>query len=126
MNKRLKWVAFSAILVVLALILLSTPQSKTARRLPTGSTRPSVAIGDNHAVILASDGSLWTWGENGFGWQVLGLGSNVSCDMKLHSVLLGGVILTKPCVCPQVLHGSMRLMGCPEVGATVRGMKPSR
>jgi len=51
---------------------------------------------------------------------------DVSCDMKLHSVLLGGVILTKPCVCPQVLHGSMRLMGCPEVGATVRGMKPSR
>ena len=40
----------------------------------------------------------------------------VSCDMKLHSVLLGGAILTKPCVCPQVLHGGMRLMGCPEVG----------
>jgi len=51
---------------------------------------------------------------------------SVGCDMKLHSVLLGGAILTKPCVCPQVLHGSMRLMGCPEVGATVRGMKPSR
>ena len=50
----------------------------------------------------------------------------VSCDMKLHSVLLGGVILTKPCVCPQVLHGSMRLAGGPGVGATVRGMKPSR
>src|SRR5258708_5157609 len=46
--------------------------------------------------------------------------------MKLHSVLLGGVILTKPCVCPQVLHGSMRLAGGPGVGATVRGMKPSR
>jgi hypothetical protein len=51
---------------------------------------------------------------------------NVSCDMKLHSVLLGGAILTKPCVCPQVPHGSMRLAGGPEVGATVRGMKPSR
>ena len=50
----------------------------------------------------------------------------VSCDMKLHSVLLGGAILTKPCVCPQVLHGSMRLAGGPEVGATDRGMKPSR
>jgi rhodanese-related sulfurtransferase len=50
----------------------------------------------------------------------------VSCDMKLHSVLLGGAILTKPCVCPQVLHGSMRLAGCPEVGAADRGMKPSR
>jgi len=36
------------------------------------------------------------------------------------------VIPTKPCVCPQVLHGSMRLMGGPAVGATVRGVKPSR
>jgi len=54
------------------------------------------------------------------------LTSPVSFDMKLHSVLLGGVILTKPCVCPQVLHGGMRLMGGPGVGATVRGMKPSR
>ena len=50
----------------------------------------------------------------------------VSCDMKLHSVLLGGAILTKPCVCPQVLHGSMRVTGGPGVGATVRGVKPSR
>ena len=50
----------------------------------------------------------------------------VSCDMKLLSVLLGGVILTKPCVCPQVLHGSMRLMGGVRESATVRGVKPSR
>src|SRR5258708_31525400 len=42
MNKRSKWVAFSAILVVLALIFLSTLQSNTARKLPTGSTRPSM------------------------------------------------------------------------------------
>jgi hypothetical protein len=54
------------------------------------------------------------------------LSTIVSCDMKLHSVLLGGVILTKPCVCPQVFHGSMRLAGCGQVAATVRGMKPSR
>ena len=40
----------------------------------------------------------------------------VSCDMKLQSVLLGGAILTKPCVSPQVFHGSMRLGGCPENG----------
>jgi len=50
----------------------------------------------------------------------------VSCDMKLHSVLLGGAILTKPCVCPQVLHGSMRLMGGDREVTTVRGVKPSR
>jgi len=55
------------------------------------------------------------------------LNAVVRCDMQLQSVLLGWMrVLTKPCVCPQVLHGSMRLMGGPEVGATVRGMKPSR
>ena len=59
-------------------------------------------------------------------YKIGGLIHAVSCNMKLYSVLLGGAIQTKPCVCPQVLHGSMRLMGCPEVGATVRGMKPSR
>src|SRR5664279_2397095 len=36
-------------------------------------------------------------------------------DMKLHSILLGGTgFLTKPCVSPQVFHGSMRLAGWAE------------
>jgi hypothetical protein len=44
--------------------------------------------------------------------------------MKLHSVLPGWMkILTRPCVCPQVLHGSMRLMGGDREVTTVRGMK---
>ena len=51
----------------------------------------------------------------------------VSCDMKLHSILLGWMgILTKPCVSPQVFHGSMRLTGYGRVAVTVRGVKPSR
>src|SRR5436309_14633572 len=51
----------------------------------------------------------------------------VSCDMKLHSVLFGWTrVLTKPCVCPQVLHGSVRLPGGGRVATTGRGMKPSR
>ena len=51
----------------------------------------------------------------------------VSCDMKLHSVLLGGKkFLTKSCVSPQVFHGGMRLAGCGRVAVTVRGVKPSR
>jgi len=45
-----------------------------------------VAIGANHGVILASDGSLWTWGETGFGWQVLGLGSNVRTQACLRRI----------------------------------------
>jgi hypothetical protein len=38
--------------------------------------------------------------------------TGVRRDMKLHSVLLGWTgFLTKPCVSPQVFHGSMRLAG---------------
>jgi hypothetical protein len=47
--------------------------------------------------------------------------------MKLHSILLGGSgFLTKPCVSPQVFHGSMRLAGFGRVATTARGMEPSR
>ena len=47
--------------------------------------------------------------------------------MKLDSVLLGWrKFLTKSCVCPQVLHGSMRLTGGDREIATVKGVKPSR
>src|SRR5512140_3465608 len=99
MNKVSRPVAFLTLLVVLALIFLSTPRGKSTQKLPTGSIRPSVAIGDNHGVILASDGSLWTWGERGFGWQVLGLGSNVmtqACllriggETNLANIAVGG------------------------------------
>ena len=48
-------------------------------------------------------------------------------DMKLQLMLLGGSgFLTKPCVSPQVFHGSMRLTGCGRVATTVRGMEPSQ
>ena len=47
--------------------------------------------------------------------------------MKLHSTLLGWIgFLTKPCVSPQVFHGSMRLAGFGRVATTARGMEPSR
>jgi hypothetical protein len=47
--------------------------------------------------------------------------------MKLHSVLPGWTqVLTKPCVSPQVFHGSMRLSGWSRVVPTDRGVKPSR
>ena len=46
--------------------------------------------------------------------------------MKLQSVLLGGAILTKPCVSPQVFLGSMCLAGGGWVAATARGVEPSR
>src|SRR5260370_32665555 len=39
-------------------------------KLPTGSGTHTIAIGVDHGVILASDGSLWTWGETRFSWHV--------------------------------------------------------
>ena len=92
MNRPLKWavVLFLAVILVLALILFTDPRSdhlgQTSRKLPLGPGTPAVALGANHGVILASDGSLWTWGETGFGWQVLGLGSNVRTQACLRRI----------------------------------------
>ena len=49
--------------------------SKPSLKLPTGIGRPAVSLGDSHGVILASDGSLWVWGEEESGWPVLGIGN---------------------------------------------------
>jgi alpha-tubulin suppressor-like RCC1 family protein len=92
MNKPLKWavVLFVASILVLVLVLFSDFSfdrlGQTSWKLPTGTGTPAVAIGGNHGVILASDGSLWTWGETGFCWQVLGLGSNVRTQACLRRI----------------------------------------
>src|SRR5688572_6206474 len=41
-------------------------------QLPTGPFQPAIALASQHGFILASDGSLWSWGENEHGWNVLG------------------------------------------------------
>ncbi len=43
------------------------------QRLPTGNVIPVLAMSDGHGIILATDGSLWTWGEEPLGWPVLGI-----------------------------------------------------
>ena len=47
--------------------------SPLPQRLPTGSVTPELALSDGHGIILAADGSLWTWGEETGGWPVLGI-----------------------------------------------------
>src|SRR6516164_78127 len=88
MSRPTKWAAvILAVIVVFALIILADRFSEhTSWKLPTGTGKPAVAIGANHGVILASDGSLWTWGETGFGWQVLGLGSNVRTQAFMRRI----------------------------------------
>jgi len=83
-------VVFLAVIGGLALILFSSYRLKhpdrTDGNLPTGPGKPAVRIGENHGVSLASDGNLWTWGESGFGWRVLGLGSNVRTQAFLRRI----------------------------------------
>jgi alpha-tubulin suppressor-like RCC1 family protein len=73
MAKRVKWTLLLMFVLLIALALYSS--SKPRLRLPTGTGPAKVALGDSHGVILASDGSLWVWGEEESGWPVLGLGT---------------------------------------------------
>jgi alpha-tubulin suppressor-like RCC1 family protein len=72
MAKRLKWSLFLVFVLLSALVLY--PRLKVRVRLPTGTGRAKVALGDSHGVILASNSSLWVWGEEDSGWPALGLG----------------------------------------------------
>jgi len=66
-------------------------------RLPVGSVKPMIGLAF-HGVILASDGSLWAWGENYGGWPVLGLSEiqtqfclcRIGHDTNWTSVAVGG------------------------------------
>ena len=55
-----------------------TPPRQTGRlKLPTGNATPMIVYSYSRCgVILASDGSLWSWGEERSGWPVLGLANS--------------------------------------------------
>ena len=55
-------------------------------RLPVGNGTPAISLGERHGLILASDGSLWTWGSDLLGWPVLGLGSNQLKSTSLRRI----------------------------------------
>jgi alpha-tubulin suppressor-like RCC1 family protein len=66
------------------------PPRQTGRmKLPTGPVTPMVAYGFSHNIlVLAGDGSLWSWGENRLGWPVLGL-DNTNIQTSTHLRRIG-------------------------------------
>ncbi len=86
----MKNLARGTVFLLLALALLSFVFSlfhvteRDRFKLPVGHGTPSISLGERHGLILASDGSLWTWGADILGWPVLGLGSNTMKSTALR------------------------------------------
>jgi RNA polymerase sigma factor (sigma-70 family) len=60
--------------------------SKHPGKLPAGNVTPMIAYGYSHDfVLLAPDGSLWSWGEERLGWPVLGL-TNIHHSVSLRRI----------------------------------------
>ena len=79
-------VAGAAILLITSIIVvLRIGVSGGMLKLPVGQRVPAISLGQTHGLILASDGSLWSWGSDFLGWPVLGLG-NVSGQTRLRRI----------------------------------------
>ena len=64
----------------------SPPRQTGKMKLPTGDVKPTIAYSYNGCVfILASDGSLWSWGDERLGWPVLGY-TNVQNTVSLRRI----------------------------------------
>jgi alpha-tubulin suppressor-like RCC1 family protein len=75
-------IAFAAMF----LFLLSYFSHQQGRlKLPVGQGTPVISLGEMHGIILASDGSLWSWGKDFYGWPVLGLGKETN-QLRLRRI----------------------------------------
>ena len=63
-------------LLLLILGLWRPWETQSPVSLPSGSKPLQVSLGDSHGLILAGDGSLWSWGAEELGWPILGRRTN--------------------------------------------------
>ena len=63
------------------------PSAQTGRlKLPAGNVTPMISYSYSHyGVIVAADGSLWSWGDERLGWPVLGL-NNITNTASLRRI----------------------------------------
>jgi alpha-tubulin suppressor-like RCC1 family protein len=61
-----------ALVLLLALLIALLRPAPRNLKLPVGTGQPSISLGVTHGLVLASDGSLWSWGSDFLGWPVLG------------------------------------------------------
>jgi alpha-tubulin suppressor-like RCC1 family protein len=77
-SKRLLIAVTALVLAAFCCLLLRRPHGRL--NLPAGPHVPGVSLGDSHGVVLAADGSMWSWGGQDRGWPVLGLGKTNLTD----------------------------------------------
>src|SRR5437867_2494152 len=70
--KRLLFAGTGVALVLFSWFVLRGPEGRL--KLPAGLQSPMVSLGDSHGLVLAPDGSLWSWGGEDRGFPVLGQG----------------------------------------------------
>src|SRR6516162_1202075 len=70
----------------MAAAILLTNSEGGRLKLPVGHGTPAVSVGERHGLILAADGSLWTWGCDFLGWPVLGLSNRVNQTTTLRRI----------------------------------------
>ena len=73
--------------VIVANHLRHVPSAQTGRlKLPSGNVTPMIAYSySRYGVIVAADGSLWSWGDERLGWPVLGL-NNITNTASLRRI----------------------------------------
>ena len=81
-----KIIVVTLVLVALAVAVFVFTNYAGRLRLPVGNQPPAISLGERHGLILASDGSLWTWGSDFLGWPVLGLGNRMLKSTTLRRI----------------------------------------
>jgi RNA polymerase sigma factor (sigma-70 family) len=61
------------------------PKQTGKLNLPVGNVEPMISKDSGYGIILSSDGSLWSWGEEPLGWPVLGL-ANTKKSVSLRRI----------------------------------------
>ena len=74
-----KWKNWLYFLIIAFVILLAAnfrfPNRGLQKKLPLGNSNPVISVAATHGLIIAPDGSLWSWGSDFLGWPVLGIAS---------------------------------------------------
>ncbi len=86
--------------------------------LPSGVTMTNIAAGDGDCLALASNGTVWAWGDNSAG--ELGNGTNTDSDIPVKVSMPSGVTITNiaaggTTVCPSRLMGRSGLGAIPNL-----------